>query len=131
MAGRAHPTARTSQSPVTVHAGLDIRVGMDNATPQPDTPDEFDIARITGDIDALADQHAGHEDVFRAALAQLLKAELLKARQAAQATLMRDRHGRHCAERLCYVQDEIIRMLFSAATRHLYHSPIPSGAERI
>src|SRR6202022_110069 len=29
----------------------------------------------------------------------------------------------------CFVQDEIIRILFSAATRHLYHSPTPSGAE--
>ena len=29
------------------------------------------------------------------------------------------------------MQDEIIRILFSAATRHLYRSPIPSGAERM
>ena len=45
--------------------------------------------------------------------------------------LLKDRHGRRCAERLCFVQDEIIRILFDAATRHLYHSPIPSGAERM
>ena len=45
--------------------------------------------------------------------------------------LLKDRHGRRCAERLCFVQDEIIRILFSAATRHLYRSPIPSGAERM
>ncbi len=106
---------------------------MDSAT-TPDAVeagDDFDSARITGEIGALADKHAGHEDVFRSAVAQLLKAELAKARDAAQATLLRDRHGRRCAERLCFVQDEIIRLSFSAATRHLYHSRIPSGAERM
>jgi [protein-PII] uridylyltransferase len=93
--------------------------------------DDFDTARITGDIDALAEKHAGHEDVFRSAVSRLLKAELAKVRDAAQATLLRDRHGRRCAERLCFVQDEIIRLSFSAATRHLYHSPIPSDGERM
>src|SRR6188508_1421307 len=95
------------------------------------TDDRFDSARISAAVDALAAQHAGREDVFRSAVAQLLKAELAKARDAAQATLLRDRHGRRCAERLCFVQDEIIRLSFSAATRHLYHSRIPSGAERM
>ncbi|EAQ36987.1 PII uridylyl-transferase [Nitrobacter sp. Nb-311A] len=92
---------------------------------------DFDTARITGDIDALAEKHAGHEDVFRAAVSKLLKAELARVRDAAQAKLLRDRHGRRCAEWLCFVQDEIIRLSFSAATRHLYHSPIPSDGERM
>ncbi|ABA03401.1 Protein-P-II uridylyltransferase [Nitrobacter winogradskyi Nb-255] len=91
----------------------------------------FDTVRIIGDIDALAEKHAGHEDVFRSAVSRLLKAELAKVRDAAQAKLLRDRHGRHCAEWLCFVQDEIIRLSFSAATRHLYHSPIPSDGERM
>src|ERR1700689_5239684 len=91
----------------------------------------FDTVRITAAVDELAAKHQGREDVFRSALAQLLKAELIEARAVAQAILLKDRHGRRCAERLSYVQDEIIRILFSAATRHLYHSPIPSGAERM
>src|SRR6201991_1172037 len=93
--------------------------------------ERFDTARISAAVVALAEKHAGREDVFRAALAQLLKAELTAARATAQAILLKDRHGRHCAERLCFVQDEIIRILFTAATRHLYRSPIPSGAERM
>src|SRR5215211_5723434 len=97
----------------------------------PDADDRFDTARITAAVDALAEKHSGREDVFRAALAQLLKAEMIAARDIAQAVLLKDRHGRRCAERLCFVQDEIIRILFSAATRHLYHSHIPSGAERM
>ncbi len=91
----------------------------------------FDTVRIIGDIDALAEKHAGHGDVFRSAVSRLLKVELAKVRDAAQARLLRDRHGRRCAEWLCFVQDEIIRLAFSAATRHLYHSPIPSDGERM
>src|SRR6201746_20304 len=93
--------------------------------------ERFDTARITAALDALAEKHSGREDVFRAAMAQLLKAELFAARDTAQALLLKDRHGRRCAERLCFMQVEIIRILFAAATRHLYHSPIPSGAERM
>src|SRR5580698_9552091 len=95
------------------------------------TETDFDTQRITAAVNALADKHAGREDVFRSSVAQLLKAEMVGARAAAQARLLKDRHGRRCAERLCFVQDEIIRILFTAATQHLYHSPIPSGAERM
>jgi [protein-PII] uridylyltransferase len=56
---------------------------------------------------------------------------MIAARDTAQAVLLKDRHGRRCAERLCFVQDEIIRILFAAATKHLYRSPVPSGAERM
>src|SRR5271156_2708224 len=98
---------------------------------RPEADDRFDSARIAAEVDALAANHAGREDVFRAATAQLLKAELIAARETAQTVLLSDRHGRRCAERLCFVQDEIIRILYSAATRYLYRSPIPSGAERM
>src|SRR6202163_2387266 len=106
---------------------------MDHIVTQaPSEPDQrFDTARISAAVDALAATHAGREDLFRSATAQFLKAEMMEARAVAQAVLLKDRHGRRCAERLCFVQDEIIRILFSAATRHLYRSPIPSGAERM
>jgi [protein-PII] uridylyltransferase len=106
---------------------------MDSVTTQArsDADARFDSSRITAAVDALAEQHSGREDIFRAAVAQLLKAELAAARATAQALLLKDRHGRRCAERLCFVQDEIIRILYSAATEHLYRSPVPSGAERM
>src|SRR5690242_20821460 len=108
---------------------------MDNllvhALSEADAPTGFESQRIAAAVDALAEKNAGREDVFRSSVAQLLKAELIAARAAAQATLLRDRHGRRCAERLCFVQDEIIRILFAAATQHLYRSPIPSRAERM
>jgi [protein-PII] uridylyltransferase len=112
----------------------DIGLVMDSVVvshPKQEPDAGFDTARVSAAVDALAEKHAGREDVFRAQVAQLLKAELLAARATAQAVLLRDRHGRRCAERLCFVQDEIIRILFAAATRHLYRSPIPSGAERM
>ena len=128
-----HGPAVISECPVTASAPSDIGVG-DGQRRDPDRPEadeRFDTARITAAVDALAAKHAGREDVFRSAMAQLLKAEMIAARATAQAVLLKDRHGRRCAERLCFVQDEIIRILFSAATRHLYRSPIPSGAERM
>ncbi|HYW62644.1 MAG TPA: [protein-PII] uridylyltransferase [Bradyrhizobium sp.] len=100
-------------------------------TERPEADERFDTARVTAEVDALASKHEGREDVFRAQLAQLLKAEFIKARAAAQEVLLKDRHGRRCAERLCFIQDEIIRVLFAAATRHLYRSPVPTGAERM
>src|SRR2546430_2556067 len=106
---------------------------MDNVLTQaqPEADERFDTARVSAAVDALAVTDAGREVLFRSATAQLLKAELVTARATGQALLLKDRHGRRCAERLCFVQDEIIRILFSAATRHLYHSPMPSGAERM
>src|SRR5271155_2223606 len=106
---------------------------MDSVVKQarPEADERFDTARIAKAVSALATEHAGREDVFRAAVAKLLKAEMVEARATAQAVLLKDRHGRRCAERLCFVQDEIIRILYSAATRYIYRSPIPSGAERM
>src|SRR3979490_3074610 len=91
--------------------------------PRPEADDRFDTARVSAAVDALAAQHAGREDLFRSATAQLLKAEMMAARATAQAVLLKDRHGRRCAERLCFMQDEIIRILYPAATPHTHHSP--------
>src|SRR3984885_2189157 len=98
---------------------------------RPEADERFDTARITAAVDALAAEHGGREDIFRAAVAKLLKAELLAAREIAQAVLLKDRHGRRCAERLCRVQDEIIRILFEFAGTELYPHQVPSGAERM
>src|SRR5262245_20043560 len=99
---------------------------------QPDTAAlGFDSGKISADIAALAEKHAGNADAFRSGMAQLLKAELGRARDVAQAQLLKDRHGRRCAENLCTVHDEIIRVLFNAATTHLYRSHTPSDSERM
>src|ERR1700726_151553 len=98
---------------------------------RPEADAHFDSARISVAVDAFAEQHSGREDVFRAAVTQLLKAELAAARDAAQAVLLKDRHGRRCAERLCFMQDEAIRVVYEFAGRHLYPALNPSEGERM
>ena len=96
--------------------------------PKQEADSIFDTARIAAAVDALADKHDGREDVFRSAVAQLLKAELMAARTTAQKLLLKDRHGRRCAEWLCFVQDEIIRILFDFAATKLFPPQVHSQA---
>src|SRR5579864_2381482 len=91
----------------------------------------IDSAAIAADLDALAETHAGREAELRAAIAQRLKAALIQARSKAEQLLLKDRHGRNCAERLCGMHDEIIRILFDFASQKLYPSQVPSEAERM
>ncbi len=91
----------------------------------------LDVVRIAVEIEKLAQVHSGREDTARSAVAQLLKTELAQGYADAQAALLQDRHGRRCAERLCALHDEIIGLLFTFATKHLYRSLVPSDSERM
>ena len=55
---------------------------------------------------------------MRSAVAQRLKRALIEGRAKAEQLLLKDRHGRRCAERLCRMEDEIIRILFDFARKH-------------
>src|ERR1700691_3117357 len=79
----------------------------------------IDPAAIVDDLKKLAKMHAGRERELRTAVAQRLKSALSEARVRAEALLLKDRHGRRCAERLCRTQDEIIRILFDFAVTEL------------
>src|ERR1700733_3342195 len=91
----------------------------------------IDSAAVVADLKALAETHAGRERELRTAVAQRLKAALTEARARAESLLLKDPHGRRCAERLCQVQDEIIRILFEFAGNELYPTQVPSEAERM
>jgi [protein-PII] uridylyltransferase len=91
----------------------------------------IDTATIIADLDKLAETHAGRERDLRNAVALRLKAALTAARAQAERLLLKDRHGRRCAERLCEMQDEIIRILFEFVSRNLYPTQVPSEAERM
>ena len=93
--------------------------------------DLLDVDALAADLDKLCKQHAGNERELRTALAQRLKAALLQGRATAEKLLLADRHGRRCAERLCHMQDEIIRLLFELAEKHLYPSQNTSEAEQM
>jgi [protein-PII] uridylyltransferase len=91
----------------------------------------IDPTAIVEDLKKLAKTHAGRERELRTAVAQRLKAALTQARARAEALLLKDRHGRRCAERLCQTQDEIIRILFDFAGTELYPPRVPSEAEHM
>jgi [protein-PII] uridylyltransferase len=91
----------------------------------------LDTEAIVVDLKALAEKHAGRERELRTAAAQLLKSALVQGRARAEELLLKDRHGRSCAERLCRMQDEIIRILFECAVSALYPPQSPSKAERM
>src|ERR1043166_5414410 len=82
----------------------------------------FDAAAVTADLAALADVHRGNDRELRTAVAQRLKAAPAAGRAPAQQRPRADRHGRRCAEQLCFMQDEAIRVLYEFAVRHLYPS---------
>src|SRR5581483_2575892 len=89
----------------------------------------FKSEAVAAELNRLATGHRADE--LRGALPKLLKAALLEGRAAAEKLLLQDRHGRRCAERLCFMQDEIIRLLYDFVVTHLYPSENPSEAERM
>ncbi len=91
----------------------------------------FDARAVAAELETLAKTYAGREHDLRNALARHLKAALARGHENAERLLLADRHGRNCAERLCAMQDEIIRLLFAFAAKHLYPSDNPSEAERM
>jgi [protein-PII] uridylyltransferase len=91
----------------------------------------FDERELVDELAKLADEHAGSEQELRRAVAQRLKKVLIAGRANAEKLLLKDRQGRRCAERLCAMQDDIIRILFEFVLKHLYPSENPSESERM
>ncbi len=91
----------------------------------------LDRAALAGDLDHIADEHAGNDQELRRAVARRMKAALLAGRKAAEQLLLQDRQGRRCAERLCAMQDQLIAVLYEFVARRLYPSDNPSEAERM
>jgi [protein-PII] uridylyltransferase len=91
----------------------------------------IDTRAIAADLKTFAVGHTPPDPELRAAVTQRLKAALAEGRATAERLLLKDRHGRRCAERLCRMEDEIIRLLYDFARQHLYPSQNPSEAERM
>ncbi|MGE3150207.1 MAG: [protein-PII] uridylyltransferase [Pseudorhodoplanes sp.] len=91
----------------------------------------FDAEGVARDLEKLAETFAGRDSELRNAIAQRMKAALLGGRKAAEQILLKEKHGRHCAALLSFMQDEIIRVLFDFVSQHLYPSQNPSEAERM
>src|SRR5215212_9433691 len=93
--------------------------------------DVFESSSVAAALDQLAAEYDGRESELRAAVAKRLKIALVEGRAAAEQLLLKERRGRLCAERLCFMQDEIIRILLEFIGKHLYQSRNPSEAERM
>src|SRR6185437_13947823 len=91
----------------------------------------IDSRAVAADLEKLAKRHDGNERELRSLVAQRLKTALTDGRAKAEQLLLKDRHGRRCAERICRLEDEVIRLLFDFARQHLYPSQNPSEAERM
>jgi [protein-PII] uridylyltransferase len=95
------------------------------------THDLLDARALSLELEKLVKAHSGSESELRSAVAQRLKAALNEGRAKAEKLLLKDRHGRRCAERLCKMEDTIICLLFEFARKHLYPTQNPSEAERM
>src|SRR4051812_7091136 len=91
----------------------------------------FDAIEVAAELERLAGMHAGNHRELRLEVSRRIKAALMQGRAAAEDLLIKDRHGRRCAERLCFMQDEIIRVLYEFTAKHLYPAENPSEAEHM
>ena len=91
----------------------------------------IDVGGLAADLAGLAAGRSGGERELRFVVAQRLKSALAEGRAKAEQLLLKDKHGRRCAERLCRMEDELVRLLFDFARLHLYPSTNPSEAERM
>jgi len=91
----------------------------------------LDTEAMSAELARLAQDFSGRDRELRSAVALRLKAALADARIVAEQLLLEDRHGRRCAERLCALQDDIIRVLYDFAVRRLYPPQTASDAEHM
>ncbi|MBV9348287.1 MAG: [protein-PII] uridylyltransferase, partial [Pseudolabrys sp.] len=110
---------------------LDREARARRETPTRTAAELIDIKALAAALDKLAAQHRGSQSELRGALGPLLKAALAEGRDRAEQLLLKDRHGRRCAERLCKMEDDVIGVVFDFVRRHLYPSENPSEAERM
>ena len=125
-----HPALRYPDAPMASLAlETSPRTGPEH--PARNSGELIDLRAVAADLESLAATHSGGGRELRSALAQRLKSALNDGRAKAEQLLLKDRHGRACAERLCRLEDEIIRLLFDFARKHLYQSQNPSEAEHM
>ncbi len=79
----------------------------------------------------VADGSDGGNPQVRSKVLAILKETRTQARAIVQERLLADRRGVLCAERLSFVQDELIRVIYDFAVAHVYPVKNPSSAERI
>lgn len=91
------------------------------------------------DVDALRRELAGltantggdgSSPAIRAEVLRILKDRIREGRAEAEAGLMKDNDGTRCAERICVMIDDVIRVLHDFAVAHVFRQK-PSADERM
>lgn len=91
-----------------------------------------DPKALASALDEAHATHEGNETKQRQGMMEVLKAAQTEGREKARERLEQGAHrGRACAESLSYLQDTIIRELFSFATRTQFRATNPTDAERL
>ncbi|PLX38180.1 MAG: [protein-PII] uridylyltransferase [Hyphomicrobiales bacterium] len=93
----------------------------------------IDSEALREELAALTADHGGDgsSTQIRAAVLARLKTVFTESRAKVETLLQEERKGTICAERLCFIQDELIRVIYDFAVRHVYRMTNPSSAERM
>src|SRR5258708_34710086 len=99
------------------------------SAPPPHEPNALlDPDALIAEVQQLATSVEGEK---RTAVAQRLKAVLAESSAKAEALLLKERQGGRCAARRTRMQDDLIRVIYTFATTHLYPSQSRSEGERM
>jgi [protein-PII] uridylyltransferase len=93
--------------------------------------DLIDSRSILAELEHVAESTDGGEGELRAAVARRLKRALTEGLAEAERLLLEDGNGCRCAQRICRLEDEIIRIIYEFARKHLYPEQNPTEAERM
>ncbi|WP_281436201.1 [protein-PII] uridylyltransferase [Ciceribacter sp. L1K22] len=90
------------------------------AQPTIDNSDILDTAALKAECMKTAVANAGHVLNARAALLPVLKQAVAEAREVARRKLFEDGSGLACAQRLSWLQDQLISIVYEAVVAHIY-----------
>jgi [protein-PII] uridylyltransferase len=92
----------------------------DMARHEIDFSELLDVNRLKQECEAIASDGAGNMLEVRAALLPLLRRANSEARDKARQKLSEDGSGLNCAERISWVQDQLIAIVHALISRHIY-----------
>ncbi|MFB2549875.1 [protein-PII] uridylyltransferase [Ensifer soli] len=91
----------------------------------------IDIAALRAQCDFIASAHAEQRDPMRKALLEALRKANLEGRARARALLFEDGGGLLCAERISWLQDQLITVLHDFVLHHVFDAAHAPAAARI
>jgi len=94
-------------------------------------PDILNVAALRAKCSFIASAHAEHRDMMRRALLAAFKQANLDGRQAARELLKQDGSGLRCAERISWLQDQLITVLHDFVLNEVFDAANAQPSTRI